>query len=243
MKNALRIKNDYPDTDIHILYRDIMTYGLAEQYYIEAKGKGIDFVRYEPEKKPVVTVTDEGKLQVAMLEPVLKETIILKPDLVVLSLGPSPPKNCDLFNIFETSLNTNIDGFVAETNVKFRPVDTACEGIYLCGLAHSPRTIRESMIQAQAAAGRALSILTKDRISARRVVSEVNERWCTGCEMCITACPYDARLMDAEKGTATIDAVLCRGCGVCAVMCPSGATKLRCFTEKQMMAIIEEAVG
>jgi heterodisulfide reductase subunit A len=241
IKNALKVKEVDPDAEVYVLYRDIMTYGFAEKYYIKAKEKGVNFIRYELEDKPKVNVKNE-KLEVKVKDFVLDEDMLINPDLVILSLGPSPENNKILMEAFETELQLDEDGFFSEANVKFRPVDFLSDGIFVCGLAHSPRTLIESISQAMAVAGRALTILSKNEILARRLVSEVNERWCVGCEACIIACPYDARIMNNDKKVVKVEDALCQGCGVCAVVCPSGAAKLKGFKEKQMMAMIDEAV-
>jgi len=241
LKNALKVKEINPKTEIYILYRDIMTYGFAEEYYIKAKEKGINFIRYELEDKPKLSVKNE-KLDVMVKDLLLDEEIHIRPDLVVLSMGPSPENNKALIKVFETKLQLDENGFFSEANVKFRPVDFLSDGIFVCGLAHSPRTLIESIAQAEATTGRALTILSKNEIFAKRVVSEVNERWCVGCEACIIACPFDARILDSENKVAKVVDALCQGCGMCAVVCPSGATKLKGYKEKQVMAMIDEAV-
>jgi heterodisulfide reductase subunit A len=241
IKNALNIKEIDPKAEVHILYRDMMTYGFTEEYYIKAKEMGVNFIRYELEAKPEVKV-EKGKLNVKVEDIVLGEDILINPDLLVLSLGPSPENNKALLKVFETDLKLDEDGFFSEANIKFRPVDFLTHGIYVCGLAHSPGTLVESIAQAEAAAGRALTILSKKEMLSRRLISEVNERWCVGCEACITACPYDARILDSDKRVAMVVDALCQGCGMCAVVCPSGAAKLKGYKEKQMMAMIDEAV-
>ncbi len=241
IKNALKIKETDPNVEVHILYRDMMTYGFTEEYYIKAKEKGVNFIRYELEEKPEAKV-EKGKLKVKVKDIVLDEEILINPDLLVLSLGPSPENNKSLLKVFGTDLKLDEDGFFSEANIKFRPVDFLTDGIYVCGLAHSPGTLVESIAQAEAAAGRALTILSKKEILSRKLISEVNERWCVGCEACITACPYDARILDSDKRVAMVVDTLCQGCGMCAVICPSGAAKLKGYKEKQMMAMIDEAV-
>jgi len=241
IKNALKVKEADPKAEIYILYRDFMTYGFTEEYYIKAKEKGVNFIRFELEDKPKVSVKN-GELDVKVKDLLLDEKIHIHPDLVVLSMGASPENNKALTEAFETKLQLDGDGFFSEANVKFRPVDFLSDGIFVCGLAHSPGTLIESVTQAEAAAGRALTILSKNEILARRLVSEVNERWCVGCEACIIACPYDARVLDADKKVAKVVDALCQGCGVCAMVCPSGAAKLKGYKEKQIMAMIDEAV-
>ncbi|MEE9151368.1 MAG: FAD-dependent oxidoreductase, partial [Thermoplasmata archaeon] len=241
IKNALKVKEIDPNTEVHVLYRDMMIYGFDEKYYINSKEKGVNFIRYSLEDKPVVE-EEKGKLKVKVKDQVLNEDILIRSDLVVLSVGPSPENNKALLEVFETHLKLDEDGFFSEADVKFRPMDFVSEGVYVCGLAHSPRTLYESIAQAEAAAGRALTILSKKKMLSRRLISEVNERWCVGCEICITACPYDARMLVKDKKVAKVVDALCQGCGMCAVVCPSGCAKLKGYKEKQIMAMIDEAV-
>jgi heterodisulfide reductase subunit A len=241
LKNALKIKDAHPNTIIHILYQDMMSYGFSEKYYIKAKEAGVNFIRYESQNKPEVKV--EGKkLKVELKDLVLDEELLIQPDLVVLSAGPVPENNEYIKEIFDLELGLDEDGFFSEANVKFRPVDFLGEGIFVCGMAHSPRNLYESITQAQGAAGRALTILSKNELSSARLVSEVKDRWCVGCEACITACPYDARILDKDRKVAKVVDVICKGCGVCAVVCPSGAAKLKELKDEQIMAMIDEAV-
>ncbi len=242
IKNALNIRKSIPDCQVHILYQDIMTYGFSEEFYIKAKEKGVNFIRYDPSDKPEVIVQN-GNLIVNVKDPILSQELSLTPDLLVLSVGPSPEGNKEIKEIFDTDLKLDDDGFFSEANVKFRPVDFVSEGIYVCGLAHSPRTIPESIAQAEAAAGKALNILSKSQLLPRGIISEVHERWCTGCEACVTACPYDAREIASDRKVAHVVEALCKGCGICAVVCPSGAAKLRSYKDEQILAMIDEAVS
>jgi heterodisulfide reductase subunit A len=242
IKNALKIKESYPECQVHILYQDIMTYGFSEEYYIEAKEKGVNFVRYDPLDKPEVTVKKE-KLTVQVKDPVLSDILSFAPDLLVLSVGPSPEGNGAIKEIFQADLKLDDDGFFEEANVKFRPVDFLIEGIFFCGLAHSPRTISESIAQAEAAAQKALTILSKSHLLPKGIISEVQDRWCVGCEACVTACPYEARVIATDRKVAHVIESLCKGCGICAVVCPSGAAKLVSYKDEQILAMIDEAVS
>ena len=132
--------------------------------------------------------------------------------------------------------------FLAEANMKFRPVDMLADGIFIAGLAHSPRQISESIIQAQAAAGRAITILSKSGLPARHDVSEVNTRKCSGCEACINACPYHARILDPDEKVAVVLEPLCQACGACAMVCPNGAAIMRSFRKGQVYSMIDAAV-
>jgi len=240
IKNALRIMETYPDVQIHILYRDMITYGFTEKHLKNAREQGIDFIRFEEEGKPKISSGSSG-LDVKIIDPVLDEVVSLQADIVVLSQG-LVPDNTHISKIFDFILPLDEDGFLCDADVKFRPVDVLEEGIFVCGSAHSPKNLMESLVSAQAAAGRALTVLSRRELKARGAVSEVNERWCTGCEACIAACPYHARSMAEDRKVAHVVEAICQGCGVCAAVCPSGAAKLRGYKEKQVMAMIDEAV-
>ncbi len=148
--------------------------------------------------------------------------------------------NQELAGLF--SLELNEDGFFKEVDTKFRPVDTLIDGIFVCGLANAPMNLREEITQAQAAAQRAASVLSKNQLESGRIVSEVNARKCSGCGLCVTVCPYNARWIDEERRVAVVEEPLCQGCGTCVALCPNGAAKLRGSNEKQVFSMIEAAL-
>jgi len=238
LKNALKLKGVNSEIKVFVLYRDMMSYGFKEEYYTQAREEGVIFIRYELSSKPEVKQEGE-RLVVEVAEPVLGGKLILEPDLVVLSPAIVPPDNTPLARILGVDLNE--DGFFQEAEVKFRPVDFLSEGIFVCGLAHSPRGVEETIAQAQAAAQRAVSLLTKERLVSGRVVSEVIQRQCSKCELCIKVCPYGARVKDEERDEIIVREALCQGCGACVVACPSGAAKLRGFKDKQVFSLIDAA--
>jgi len=217
IKNALKIKEENPKANIYILYRDIMTYGFKEEYYTKAREMGISFIRYDVENKPHLEIK-ENKLEIRVTDPVLNEELVISPGLVVLSTGMIPEDNRSLAKVLDVPLNE--DGFFEEANIKFRPVEFLRDGIFVCGLAHSPRSIEESIVQANAASAKAVILLSQERILSRRYIAEVNERWCSGCEVCI----------------------FCRGCGICTTVCPNGATKLKGYEDKQIFSVVDAAI-
>ncbi len=239
LKNVLGLKGKNPEIDVLVCYRDIMSYGFREEYYSQAREKGVVFIRYEPDHKPEVKMEGD-RLVVEVIDPTLGGRLRIEPDLVVLSPAIVPNEDGTLANMLGLELTE--DGFFQEAEVKFRPVDLLSEGVYVCGLAHSPRDMTETIAQAQAAAQRAASLLCRERLESGRVVSQVNERRCSGCELCISACPYGARVKDEERGVVVVIEVLCQGCGACAAICPNGAAKLRGFTEKQVFSMVDAAV-
>lgn len=240
IKNALKLKELNASTAVYVLYRDIMSYGFLEEYYTKAREAGVIFVRFEEGKEPVVR-EENSKTIVEFDEPVLRNRITLEADLVVLSPAVLPGEsNKTLAEILELELTE--DGFFREAEIKFRPVDFTREGIYACGLALHPKNIGESIAEARAAAQRAATLLGRGYLQPSPVVAEVNQRWCTGCELCVEACPYGARIKDTFKGIVVVREALCQGCGACAAVCPSGATRLRRFTDKQVFSMIDAGI-
>jgi len=236
IKNALKIKEVSPETNIYIIYKDIRTYGFREKYYNEAAEKGVIFIRYDDENKPVVT--NKKGLQVSIWDSILERQIILKPNMLVLSNAFLPQDGTkELSQMFK--LPTTRDGFFLEAHMKLRPVDFATDGVFLCGKAHSPKYIEECIAQASAAAARATTILSKDKLESEAVVSEVDENICSGCGLCIKTCPYSA--IELLEGKAKINAALCKGCGSCVSTCPSGAIEQKGFKTNQISIMVSTA--
>ena len=232
MKNALKIKETSPETEIYVLYKDIRIYGFKEDYYREAATKGVLFVNYDDERQPQV-VDDNGKLKVTFWEPVIKKEIEINPDAVVLSAATIPNVgNKRIAEMLKVPLTK--DGFFLEAHMKLRPVDFATDGIFLCGMAHWPKYIDESISQACGAAARAATILSKKTLEAEGTVSHVDENLCIGCGLCISICPYSAISKD-EKGIAKVNEVLCKSCGTCAASCPERAITMHQFTDEQLI--------
>ena len=239
LKNALTLKRQNPEIEIVIFYRDLMSYGFKEEYYTMAREEGVLFVQYELDSKPEVTL-DGKELKVQAVDPVLGGSIVVKPDLVVLSPAIVPYENENLSQMLGVELTG--DGFFKEAEVKFRPTDFPKEGIFVCGLAHSPRSVTETIVQAQAAAQCANLLLARGKLTSGRIVSQVNERWCSGCELCVKMCPYDARVKDLAKGVVVVREALCQGCGVCVAVCPNRAASLKEFKDKQLFSMIDAAL-
>jgi len=240
LQNALKLKAANPEMEVTVLYRDMMSYGFKEEHYTLAREKGVNFVRYELERKPEVKEAGR-RLTVEVVEPVLGGMLKLEPDILVLSAGIMPGDNGHLADILAVGLDT--DGFFQEAEEKFRPTDFLREGIYVCGLAQAPRGVEETIAQAQAAAQRAVALLAAKQLKAGRTISETVQRLCRKCEMCVSVCPYDARARDEENNEIVVREALCQGCGACVVACPSGAAKLRGFRDRQVFSLIDAAFG
>ena len=233
MANALRIKKEHPRTNVYILYRDIRTYGFAEKYYNEAARRGVIFVRWDTDRPPTVT-RGNGRLIVRVHEQFIDDDIEIRPDLIVLNAGIRPnPGNADIAKKLKVSVSN--EGYFLEAHMKLRPVDFATEGVFLCGLAHSPRMIGESIAMASGAAARAMTILSKSEIEVEGTISVVNKEKCSGCNTCIEVCPYGAMSIN-EQGIAEVVPAACKGCGCCAASCPENAIDMKHYTDEQLIA-------
>jgi len=232
VESALRLKELKPEMDVYILYRDIRTYGFREDLYKEAREKGVFFIRYSLEKKPQVS-NDKGQLKIQVHDPILDREVIIPTDLLVLAAAILPNEAKEVAG--HLKLGQNAEGFFLEAHAKLRPVDLGSDGLFLCGLAHYPKPIDESIAQAQAAAARAATVLAKDIITLAAVKAVVDPDLCAVCLTCVRTCPYGVPYI-GEEGAAVIDPAGCRGCGACVAECPGKAISLQHFTDRQLIA-------
>jgi heterodisulfide reductase subunit A len=239
IQNALELKKRNPDTNVYILYRDIRTYGKREYLYKEARQQGVLFFRYEPDHPPMVTAGDKH-VAVRFNDPVLGRPVCVDADLLCLATAIEARENTGLAQSFKVS--TDADGWLMEAHQKLRPVEFATEGVFLCGMGHYPKPLEESIAQAQAAAAKALTVLSRDHIMVGGIVSHIDPELCSGCLGCINVCPYNAITYNAEKGVAEVNQALCKGCGACAAACPSEAPVLLGFSNRQLYAQIKSAM-
>jgi heterodisulfide reductase subunit A-like polyferredoxin len=246
IKNALKIKSLSPATNVYVLYRDIRTYGFKESYYTKARQQGVAFVRYDEQCKPEVSKGSDG-LNVTVFDQTLGMPISIAADLVVLSAGIHPhEENRKIAQFLKIPLNS--EGFFLEAHMKLRPVDFMTDGVFLCGTAHSPKTLEESILQAQAASARAATILAKDSIELEGNISHVLDEKCDGCAYCVDTCPYKGITLleymwqgSVKKVVQTNDSV-CKGCGCCQATCPKDGVQIYGFTLEQIRAQIEAAL-
>ncbi len=244
MANAVKIKKEHPETNVFVLYRDIRTYGFAEEHYSEAARHGVVFLRFDPSSPPQITIHGDD-IEVSVYEQFIEETVDIKAEYLVLNAAVHPnPDNKDLAQLLKVPLTR--EGFFLEAHMKLRPVDFATDGIFLCGLAHSPRLIGESVSQALAAAARVNTVLAKEHIEAEGVVSVVDQEKCIACGRCEEICEYGApRIEEVSPGVfkSRINEALCKGCGSCAVACCSSAIYSMHFRNDQIMAMVEAAIN
>lgn len=243
IKNALTLKRKKPSSEIVVLYRDIRTYGFSESYYRQARDQGIIFLRYEPDEKPVVSAGEIG-LEVRIKDLQLGTQLVLPADMLILAARIDPaPDNEILSRFFKIPLNQ--DGFFLEAHMKLRPVDFATEGMFLAGMAHSPKSLGESIAQGEAAAARAVTIIHKDIYEAEATIASVNEDICSGCGVCVSVCEFEAlQLVETFDGNkiVVVNEAVCKGCGCCGGVCPSGAMEQKGFKTEQILAAIEAAL-
>jgi heterodisulfide reductase subunit A-like polyferredoxin len=231
VESAIKIKETNPEAQVYILYRDVRTYGVREDLYKKAREEGVLFIRYKHELKPQVSANGQ-RLTIDVNDHVLGRPVTFDVDRLVLAAAILPNEVKELAEAFKTPLNA--EGFFLEAHMKLRPVDFASEGLYLAGLAHYPKPMDEAIAQANAAVGRALTVLAKDQIRVGGVVATVDPSKCSVCLTCVRTCPYGVpRIKD---GAAFIEVASCYGCGACAAECPGKAITLQHFTDAQILA-------
>jgi len=238
VKNALRIRQLNPETRIFVLYRDMRTYGFQEEYYLEARKQGVIFARYSTDDLPLVEAAG-NKVDVTFTDPVLGRAVKVTADRLCLSTGLKTDEDSveDLARIFK--LPRTHDGFFLEDHVKLRPVDLPIPGFYVAGTAHSPKTIRESVTQAQAVASRAHTLLGQDAIVLGASSARVDSTRCAACLICVRVCPFDVPFINRD-GYSEIDPAKCQGCGLCASECPAKAIQLTQFEDDRIVAKLEQ---
>jgi heterodisulfide reductase subunit A len=245
VKNALALTKINPEIRIHILFRDMRTYGFNEDYYRTASEKGVKFIRYDVTDQPIVEKVRENGgdiLRVTVPDQILGKRLELDADFVVLSAAVVPSPDIQrTAGLFKVALSP--EGFFQEAHVKLRPVDFAAEGVFLCGTAHYPKHISEAVTQASGAAGRAAVLLSQDTVTASGSVCEVDEDLCVSCGACITACTYGAiEFYETKKGKkARVIPVLCKGDGLCNAKCPTEAIQLKHYTDEEILYQLDAA--
>ncbi|MFH1615062.1 MAG: FAD-dependent oxidoreductase [Planctomycetota bacterium] len=242
VKNAVKIKQNSPDTEVYILYRDVRSYGFSEEHYQKARRMGVMFIRYDLDRKPEVSKA-ANSFRVTVYDSIADAQIVLNPDLLVLSSRiDANPANRDIAKLLKVPVND--DGFFIEAHVKLRPVEFATEGVFVAGLSHSPKSMPETIAQAQAAAAKACAIIAKDNFEGEAKTAHIDVDICAACGTCVGVCAYRAIelvCVDERRGTiaAYVNPALCKGCGTCAATCRSGAMDIKGVTDRQIKLMIE----
>jgi len=231
MKNALKLKEMDPAKEITIIYRDIRTFGLKEDFYKRARELNVRFIRYDEDRKPEVVQAGD-KVSIRIFDPIMNAPVEFKTDLLALSVGTVPnPENAEIGQMLKVP--TNQDGFFLEAHVKLRPVDFATDGVFMCGMSHAPKLSEDSIVQANAAVSRACTILTKDFIEAEGKTAFVSKERCAACGLCEENCPFGAISVNIVEACAEVNTVLCKGCGVCTASCRMNAVDLNGYTNEE----------
>jgi heterodisulfide reductase subunit A-like polyferredoxin len=236
VKNAIALKKRNPETDVFILYRDMRTYSMQEEFYTKARNMGVIFSRFDPENAPGVVPGENGRMVVTFKDHVLGQKVEAEADLVVLSAGVQAADTEELATIIKTGRNA--EGFFMEAHVKLRPVEAPTEGIFICGTAHGPKLITETIAQSMAAASRATTFLSQESLTLSSVTAEVMQENCASCLVCVRSCPYNVPVIN-DLGVSYIDPALCQGCGVCAAECPAKTIKLNWYEDNQLLSKVE----
>jgi heterodisulfide reductase subunit A len=237
IKNALHIKDVLPDSLVVVLGRDVRAFGFREYFFGKAAGKGVRFIRLAGDDGPFVT-EQNGRLRLQCHDAAARRDLSFTPDLVVLSTGiAAGPDNAEIAGMLRSPLTA--DGFFLEAHPKIRPVDLPNEGEFVCGLAHSPRFLDETIAQAQAVASRAAAILSKPQLEILGQVARVNPAKCVACATCVKVCPFGAPAINEIK-KAEIRGAKCVGCGSCAAACPARTITLQHQEDHTLSAMVEE---
>jgi heterodisulfide reductase subunit A len=239
IKDALLIKEHWPETQIYVFYVDIRAFGKGfEDLYRRARKEGIIFIRGLPAK--IIEDKKTHDLWLIGENTLQKELYKIRVELAVLSIGLEPRKETELIQKLLT-LSRSPDGFFMEAHPKLRPVDAATGGIFFAGCAEAPKDIKDSVTQASAAAARAGILMAKGKVTVEALTPMWVPEKCKVCGLCVKVCPYNAIKLDEESKKIEIVEAACAGCGTCGAECPFGALVMRHFTDEQIFAQIDAA--
>jgi len=243
VKNAIKLKKKNPEMRIYVLFRDVRTYGFREDAYREAMELGVQFVRYTPEDAPEVEEAKEGGkdvIRVTVTDTILGQRLELDADVLSLAAAVIPADSTpQIAGLFKAAMSP--DNFFKEAHVKLKPVEFATDGVFLCGTAHYPKHIPETINQAYGAAGRVLTLLSKDTVTTAGTVARIDYKACVGCQTCMPLCPYDAITYNEKRKVCVVNQILCKGCGNCASACPCHCANLLGYKPDQILAQIGAA--
>lgn len=208
----------------------------GEEFYEQVQRAGVTFVQ----GRGTEVVCGRGKLLVSAEDTLLGRRVTAPVDMVVLAVGMEPRADAaDVARLF--GIGRDEQGFFAESHLKFAPVQTSVEGVFIAGCCQGPKDIPESVAQGAAAAAGALHFIDRGVVDVAPTVAAVDPQRCSGCRLCVGDCPYKAIeiVRVAGRAVASVNDVLCQGCGSCAATCPAGAISQCGFTSPQIFAEIE----
>jgi len=240
MKFAHLLK-EHTDAEIYEFYIDIRSFGKGyEEFYNRILNEGTIFIRGRPAEITDVAETpeEEGKLVLQFEDTLAGMQRRLAVDMVVLSTALEPQPDAEavarMFNISRSA-----DGFFLERHPKLEPVTTMTDGIFVAGCCQGCRDIPDTVAQASATAAEVLAMISRGRVEIESATAVVDERICSGCQLCMVLCPYSAISFDEEKEVCRVNEALCKGCGTCVGACPSNSISLSHFTNQQIVAQME----
>lgn len=229
---ALHIKQQNPDANVYVLYRDMRSYGQREMFYYQAREAGVIFSRFSLNKRPQVSVEGDDVF-VMFHDHILQRDLKVKTDMLSLAAAIVPEGANDVAQMIKTPLTD--EGWFAEAHAKLRPVESVTDGVYMAGLAHFPKPLGEAVTQARSAVSSACVLLSQKETTLSGAVANINPGKCVSCGVCWTVCPYGA-ISPNENNIAVVNEALCKGCGLCCSGCRSGAPDLKGFTNADIMA-------
>jgi len=240
LKLAHMVK-DHTGAQVYNFYIDMRTPGKSyEEFYDKLLSEGVHFIRGR-----VAEVTDwaikpeeEGKLVIRVEDTLIGVVRRIPVDMVILSTGLEPQADAaSVASMF--GISRSADGFFAEAHPKLRPVETNTDGVYLAGCSQGPRDVPDTVAHAGAAASMTIALLNRGQVTISPTVAAVDEKLCSACKTCLSICPYQAIVFNADKNIAVVNDALCKGCGTCAAACPAAAITARHFSDEQIVAQIE----
>ena len=235
-KQAMLYKQQVPDGQATVFYIDIRTQGKGYEEFSQKAMEEFDvlYVRGKASK----VFQQNGRVTVWGVDTLTGLVMEVEADLVVLATATVPRADSQELG---QRLRIGIDehGFFSEAHPKLRPVESLTAGVFLAGAAQFPKDIPETVAQASGAASKVLSLFSQRQMVQEPTIAYVDPELCSGCGLCVPACPYEARSMHDWQHIATVNTALCQGCGACAMVCPNKACKVRNLTERQILSMME----
>jgi heterodisulfide reductase subunit A len=238
-KQTIMYKRQVPEGQAYVFYIDIRSAGKGYEEFVQQAMEQYDVLYLRGKVSKVFP--ENGRVVVWGADTLTGKSLEVAADLVVLATATVPSQGAkDLGQ--RLRIATDEHGFFSEAHPKLRPVESLTAGIYLAGAAQFPKDIPETIAQASGAAAKVLSLFSQREMVQEPIIAYVDEELCSGCGLCVEACPYDAREMHPWKNLATVNVALCQGCGACVVACPNKASAVRNFTTGQVLAMVEAAM-